>query len=219
MKRLPVPQITEVMRRPSGFLLLVVQMPEVAPLVLLVSPGDILQLGTIQMGGWLRQLAVGRRAEVLQRLIDSAAEWGRRYGCRELLVRLEGLPAERSMSHGLVPRELMMAFRYQKLWRAWSGAPLVPAAVFEALARAWLEAGAPPRGWLAPLRAGRGGHPIVVGRELAAHLESSSADRPLRELRALAAPLLSLEVDAPEVLDDLDTPADLRALRERIEAR
>lgn len=97
--------------------------------------------------------------------------------------------------------------------------PLVPASVFEALAARWAEAGAPPRGWLAPLHAGRGGHPVVLGRELAAHLETFSADRPLRDLRALATPLLSLEVSAPEVLDDLDTPADLRALRKRIEAR
>lgn len=98
--------------------------------------------------------------------------------------------------------------------------PLVPTAVFEALARAWIDHGAPPRGWLAP-RFGRAhGHPIVIGRELAERADerarSGGKDLPLRALRELADPLLSVAVDAIEVLDDLDTPDDLDRLRRRI---
>ena len=98
--------------------------------------------------------------------------------------------------------------------------PLVPAAVFEALARAWIGAGSPPRGWLAPLHraSGRYGHPVVVGRELLGELEVDAPDRPLRALRDLADPLLALEIDALEVLDDLDEPADLERLRARAAA-
>ncbi len=96
--------------------------------------------------------------------------------------------------------------------------PLVPAGVFEALAAYWAENGAPERGWLTPSHDGRGGHPVVLGRALAAELESFSADRPLRELRSRASPRLRLEVGAPEILDDLDTPEDLAELRKRIEA-
>lgn len=96
--------------------------------------------------------------------------------------------------------------------------PLVPAGVFEALAAHWAEAGNPERGWLTPRCDGRGGHPVILGRALAAELESFSADRPLRELRERASPCLSLEVGAPEILDDLDTREDLAELRKRIEA-
>ena len=102
--------------------------------------------------------------------------------------------------------------------------PLVPAAVFEALARAWEELGAPAQGWLAPAlptsgagRAGgaRYGHPIVVGRLLVARVADWPAEKPLRDLRGLARPLASVPVQAAEILDDLDRPEDLQRLRER----
>ncbi|MDP6539656.1 MAG: NTP transferase domain-containing protein [Planctomycetota bacterium] len=93
--------------------------------------------------------------------------------------------------------------------------PLVPAEVFEALARAWSEAGAPGGGWLAPRHGGRHGHPVVVGRELVAGLAASPPDTPLRDVRGRADPLLAVPVRAREVLDDLDRPADLDRLRER----
>ncbi len=100
-------------------------------------------------------------------------------------------------------------------------APLVPAAVFAALRDAWSAAGAPASGWLAPACPGpdgrpRHGHPIVLGRSLAAELEGLSPDRPLRALRARARPLLSVAVASEAILDDLDTPEDLRALRDRL---
>ncbi|MCB9915431.1 MAG: NTP transferase domain-containing protein [Planctomycetes bacterium] len=99
--------------------------------------------------------------------------------------------------------------------------PLVPAEVFAALAAAWAAAGAPERGWLAPRCAGRHGHPIVAGRALLAELAGRLAAAPaltLRDLRGLARPLLDVEVSAAEVLDDLDTPADLERLRARLES-
>lgn len=95
--------------------------------------------------------------------------------------------------------------------------PLVPRSVVDALAQAWRNQGSPPLGWLAPFcRVGgrtRFGHPVIVGRELAARVELLGADRPLYELRAHAQPLLALEVEDLSVLDDLDTPADLERLR------
>lgn len=93
--------------------------------------------------------------------------------------------------------------------------PLVSRAVFGALADAWEAAGSPARGWLAPRAGDRHGHPIVVGRALLADLAEAGAGSPLRRLRAAADPLLDVPVDDPAVLDDLDTPADLAALRAR----
>lgn len=94
--------------------------------------------------------------------------------------------------------------------------PLVPDQVFALLARTWDEAGAPPRGWLAPRHGASHGHPVVVGRGLLADLDLLGADEPLRRLRGRAEPLLEVEVVHPEVLDDLDTPADLARLRRRL---
>lgn len=95
--------------------------------------------------------------------------------------------------------------------------PRVPRGVFEALVAAWREAGSPPRGWLAPevVIAGerRFGHPLVVGRGLLLEAALWPAKRPLRELRQGAEPLLSVRLEALEVLDDLDRPRDLARLR------
>jgi len=96
--------------------------------------------------------------------------------------------------------------------------PLVPAAVFAALAREWARRGRPARGWLAPCvrvaETRRHGHPLIVGRELLLELDGFPPARALSELRALAAPLLALEVASAAILDDLDTPEDLARLRE-----
>ncbi len=96
--------------------------------------------------------------------------------------------------------------------------PLVSHGVFDSLLRAWAEAGDPPRGWLAPyVEPGRRhGHPLILGRELAALLPACEAQAPLRELRARAAPLWGVRVFEPAILDDLDTPSDLARLRLRL---
>ncbi len=99
--------------------------------------------------------------------------------------------------------------------------PLVGAAVFAALRAHWDAAGAPAEGWLAPfvVRAGSGrafGHPLVIGRALAARCANSRKDLPLRELRGQAEPLMSIRVDDAAILDDLDSPDDLERLRRRI---
>jgi CTP:molybdopterin cytidylyltransferase MocA len=92
--------------------------------------------------------------------------------------------------------------------------------VFAALAAAWRAAGAPERGWLAPcVRTAAGpryGHPIVLGRGLAATLAEAPADAPLWSLRAAARPLFSAAVESLSVLDDLDGPDDLARLRAKL---
>lgn len=93
--------------------------------------------------------------------------------------------------------------------------PLVPRAVFESLSRTWHENGSPARGWLAPEFDARFGHPIVVGRALLEELAAFPASEPLNRLRARADPLLSVTVQNPEVLEDLDSTLDLSRLRAR----
>jgi CTP:molybdopterin cytidylyltransferase MocA len=99
-------------------------------------------------------------------------------------------------------------------------APLVPGAVFAALAQAWNAAGEPELGWLAPHfppgappGGRRYGHPVVAGRRLLDRLGALAPGAPLRSLRALAEPLFSIGTDRAAVLDDLDTPEDLERLR------
>ena len=103
--------------------------------------------------------------------------------------------------------------------------PLVPELVFRTLVAKWRQAGAPARGWLAPSycapsgRDLRFGHPILVGRDLAQRVRSAAPDSELRSMRSVASPLLSVDVDAPEILDDLDTEADFAAIAGRISRR
>lgn len=98
--------------------------------------------------------------------------------------------------------------------------PLVGAEVFSALLDSWLAAGAPARGWLGPSieceGRTRSGHPIVLGRELAAEIAQLDPDTPLRDLRPRAEPLWLTPVADAAILDDLDTPQDLAALRLRL---
>lgn len=94
--------------------------------------------------------------------------------------------------------------------------PLVASAVFTALRDAWFDLGQPPRGWLAPFHTGlrRHGHPVIVGRVL---LDRLTEDFSLRDLRALADPCRDVPVQDDAVLDDLDTPEDLKSLRRRFD--
>lgn len=101
--------------------------------------------------------------------------------------------------------------------------PLVPEGVFRELCRSWEAAGEPSSGWLAPRleltghpRNGRHGHPVVVGAGLLAALEAQPPDTPLSRLRSRASPLLEILTPAVEILDDLDTPADLSRLEKRL---
>lgn len=101
--------------------------------------------------------------------------------------------------------------------------PMVPAEVFGSLRRAWAQAGAPAGGWLAPATTtptgqARPGHPVLIGRGLAARLPRLAPDAPLRSLREQASPLWTVPVAAEEIHDDLDTPEDLDRLRRRAEA-
>ncbi len=106
--------------------------------------------------------------------------------------------------------------------------PLVGPQVFEALAQAWAAAGRPATGWLGP-RLGPPlgpplgpclgeapdaphGHPILLGRNLLSNWDGHGS---LRNLRQGALPLLSVAVEDPAILDNLDRPEDLVRLRAR----
>lgn len=89
----------------------------------------------------------------------------------------------------------------------------------QAMKEAWAKAGAPARGWLAPQFGDRFGHPILLGAGLAAEVETLSASAPLRDLRAQADPLLSVPVDDPGVVLNVDTPADLAQLHRILSGR
>jgi len=100
--------------------------------------------------------------------------------------------------------------------------PLVGSALMRHLAEEWHQLGAPPLGWLAPYtcpRSGqerRYGHPLILGAKLAEQAAALEPDTPLRVLRVRAAPLASVESADTAILDDLDTEADLKALRQRL---
>ena len=98
--------------------------------------------------------------------------------------------------------------------------PLVSGEVFRKLLEAWERAGDPARGWLAPcIEPGpRYGHPLIVGRELAAAMLQTDPGEPLSRLRTQASPLWSIQVNDAAILDDLDTPEDLKKLRARCQA-
>ena len=107
--------------------------------------------------------------------------------------------------------------RNQDLLLAPVDCPAVPTSVFRALRDAWARAGSPPLGWLAPQHSGGDyGHPIVIGRELLGRVAAFDPDRPLRDLRAWADPLLSVQVDSVAVLEDLDTPQDRARIEDRV---
>lgn len=66
-----------------------------------------------------------------------------------------------------------------------------------------------------PLHAGRHGHPIVLGTNLAAKLVAVDASIPLRDaLDAVGALMIDVPCDDPATLDDVNTPADLGRLQQ-----
>jgi len=99
--------------------------------------------------------------------------------------------------------------------------PLVAPSTVARIARAWADAGAPPRGWLAPRVPGPGGvhrhgHPVALGRALAAAARALAPSEPLRTVRAGADPLLVRRVDdRPEKTDRHGLDAAVPDLGER----
>lgn len=67
-----------------------------------------------------------------------------------------------------------------------------------------------------PLYAGKGGHPVILRRQVLARYEEPLTDvlPPLRDvLGMMMESRRRVEIDDPRVLGDIDTPADLHALR------
>ena len=169
------------------------------PLELLLAAGE-------RLGSERALVVAGRDAGAL-----SAALSGRPVDC----VTNPGWRAGRTGSVQLAVRERPE----RDLCLAPVDVPLVPGAVFGALADEWARLGRPGLGWLAPCVRVSGerrfGHPVIVGRVLCQLLKTFPPDRPLRLLRASSTPLSFLEVASEAILDDLDSPADLERLRAR----
>jgi CTP:molybdopterin cytidylyltransferase MocA len=88
--------------------------------------------------------------------------------------------------------------------------PRVPPDVVRAVVDAFARTEAPI---VCPRHTARRGHPALFAARLFPELLAAPMDRGARAVtRAHAADRLEVEVDAPEVLDDLDTPEDLAAL-------
>ncbi len=90
--------------------------------------------------------------------------------------------------------------------------PLVGPPVVRALAGAYLAAAETPAA-VAPVHQGRRGNPVLIGHRLYAELQELTGDTGPRELlRRHAAEMLLVEA-GPEVLIDVDSPADYERLR------
>ncbi len=88
--------------------------------------------------------------------------------------------------------------------------PEIKAKTISALITAWRPLG--PRSIVAPVYAGRRGHPVVFGAGHFADLRELSGDRGARNLlKRCQENLVLINVDDPGVILDLDTPADLEA--------
>jgi molybdenum cofactor cytidylyltransferase len=88
--------------------------------------------------------------------------------------------------------------------------PALRAATVVELLRRSAEAGAP---LAVPAFGGRRGHPLLVAAEIAPEIEALDPERGLRHLLDLhPAGLLTVEVDDPGCVADLDTPEDYRRL-------
>lgn len=69
-------------------------------------------------------------------------------------------------------------------------------------------------GYTVPVHSGRGGHPILLSRPIIHRLASLEADNHLRELLQ-GYPRTEVQVGAPGVLVDINTPEDYAAFRTR----
>jgi CTP:molybdopterin cytidylyltransferase MocA len=209
----------------------------VRPALVVLAAGASTRLGRpkalVDLGGSSgleRLLAAGAGATAGDALVVGGAH------AQELRAALAARPA------GTPPAELLVNPRWREgrtgglalaararpgrdLLVAPADCPLVPAEVFDALARSWAERGTPALGWLSPLHTpadpgsgvpGSHGHPLLLGRELAGQLAALPPDTPLRDLRAGADPLWDVPTPCGAVLDDLDTEGDLVILRERV---
>jgi molybdenum cofactor cytidylyltransferase len=68
-----------------------------------------------------------------------------------------------------------------------------------------------------PEHGGRGGHPVLLPRSARATILAAGADATLRQIIRDLDPI-RLPVDAASVLQDIDTPADIAALTEELNA-
>ena len=212
------------------------------PAFVVLAAGESARLGrckaTVELGPrraieWL--LDAGASADGAPPLVVTGAhpaEIAAVVGARAEIVHNEGWRAGRTGSVALaVARRSGL-----DLVLAPIDVPLVPPEVVASLVRAWVAAGSPAHGWLAPAvraariddadgadRAGGAserflfGHPVLAGRELLSEVPLLGPDEPLRALRARAQPRWWVEVGTSAVLDDLDDETSLSRLRQRLQ--
>lgn len=189
-----------------------------APVLIVLAGGAATRLGSSKadcdLGGGLspRDSLLGAGAVLRERaLVFGAYAQATPVGC-ELIANPRWRSGRLSSVQAAVAR-----FPGRDLLLAPVDVPLVPAGVFRALLESWQAAAAPAFGWLAPQHVGSGrhGHPLLIGRGLLAALSQADPDRPLKDFRRLARPCWSFACHSAAVLDDLDTPEQLAALRAR----
>ncbi len=94
--------------------------------------------------------------------------------------------------------------------------PLVQPATLRGLAAAGLRH---PSGWARPCFGDAGGHPVVLGRELASRVRAAGPLAPLRETLAAAdVQRFDLDVDDAGVVRDVDDAEDLAAAQVAVTA-
>jgi molybdenum cofactor cytidylyltransferase len=84
--------------------------------------------------------------------------------------------------------------------------PMIPPETVNVVIEAWRKSG---KGIVIPVISGKRGHPLLIGRKYKDEIEKLNDDEGLRSLAAkFQDNVLEVEVDAPEILIDLDTPED-----------
>jgi monoamine oxidase len=91
--------------------------------------------------------------------------------------------------------------------------PRVRAQTVARLLAEWRARDAPA---LRPAHGGRGGHPVVVSREVALRIVNASGGVTVRDVIAEHGGFVDLAVDDPAVVEDLDTPEALSAAGARV---
>lgn len=128
-------------------------------------------------------------------------------GCE--LIESDDVHAGMGASIATAVRAILARSRPVALFVMLADMPAVRPSSLRTLLGAW--AAHPEAGCVLPTYRGLRGHPVLFGAAAFEHLASLSGDRGAGRLLDTLAPL-TVEVDDPGILRDIDTPADLQQL-------